>query len=485
MPYDPSLPAIEPSLPAAGDENQVMTHGLVDERPSSSIPIICVGPDAPESWRERLDDTGCRWIERTGFSAERDTHRLIPDPRGEIAAVVAGISGDGDPFALAQLATDLPAGVYHLVEETSPLTCETLSLGWALACYRFDRYRKLEPASAHLSLSPNCDRGAIRLMADAITQVRDLINTPGEDLTPTQLGEETAALAASYGARITQVSGDALLEHGFPAVHAVGRAAAHPPRLIDLVWGPEDAPAVTLVGKGVCFDSGGLDLKPASGMRLMKKDMGGAAHAIGLARLLMGSELPVRLRLIIPAVENAVSKASYRPGDVVSTRAGVSVEIENTDAEGRVILADALAAAGEDRPELIIDFATLTGAARVALGPDLPGLFCNRRAVAEGLREAGERVRDPIWELPLHAPYREFIESKVADVANAGSVPLAGAITAALFLERFVPTEVGWAHFDLMAWNLRSRPGRPEGGEALGLRAGFEYLRRRYSTPAQ
>ena len=310
--------------------------------------------------------------------------------------------------------------------------------------------------------------------------MRDLINTPAADLLPGGLYESARSLAARFGAECSSLAGDDLLANGYPAIHAVGRASADPPRLIDLRWGDPAAPRVTLAGKGVCFDTGGLDLKPASGMRLMKKDMGGAAHVLGLARLVMSAELPVRLRVLIPAVENAVAGNAYRPGDVLATRAGVTVEVDNTDAEGRIVLCDALTEAVREKPDALIDFATLTGAARIALGPDLPALFSNDDDLAGGLARCAEEVRDPLWRLPLHRPYDELLKSQVADVANAASSPQAGAITAALFLRRFVPDGTPWAHFDLMAWNARARPGRPVGGEAMALRATWAWLEGRY-----
>jgi leucyl aminopeptidase len=311
-------------------------------------------------------------------------------------------------------------------------------------------------------------------------RVRDLVNTPAEDMMPEHLAEAVRAMAHEFDARVREVVGDALLKRNFPAIHAVGRAASHAPRLIDLSWGATNHPRLTLVGKGVCFDSGGLDLKTTGGMRLMKKDMGGAAHAIGLAHMIMSAGLPVRLRLLVPAVENAVAGNAYRPGDVLASRKGLTIEIDNTDAEGRVILCDALAEAAGDSPELIIDFATLTGAARVALGTDLPAMFCNHDGVAKALAASALEVHDPLWRLPLHRPYRELIDSRIADIANSGTGPYGGAITAALFLQDFVPQSIPWVHFDLMAWNLRSRPGRPEGGEAMALRAVFDYLQNRY-----
>jgi leucyl aminopeptidase len=314
----------------------------------------------------------------------------------------------------------------------------------------------------------------------AITLVRDLINTPAEDMMPEHLAQAMITLAQAFNAHVEQVVGDSLLDQNFPTIHAVGRASTHPPRLLELRWGKESAPKLTLVGKGVCFDSGGLDLKAANNMRLMKKDMGGAAHVMGLAHRVMSTGLPVRLRVLVPTVENAVAGNAFRPGDVIRSRKGLTIEIDNTDAEGRLILCDALATGAADNPDLMIDFATLTGAARVALGTEIPVFFCNTDEVAAGLMATAETEHDPIWRLPLHAPYRELLDSKIADIANSAGAPYGGAITAALFLQEFVPAGIPWVHFDIMAWNTKSRPGRPEGGEAMGLRAVFRYLCQRF-----
>jgi len=311
--------------------------------------------------------------------------------------------------------------------------------------------------------------------------VRDLVNTPTEDLGPEQLADAVRALAAEHGADCREWVGDELLAANFPTIHAVGRASHRAPRLVQLTHGASDAPHLVLVGKGVCFDSGGLDIKSADGMRWMKKDMGGAAHAIALAGLVLAAKLPVRLTLLVPAVENSISGNAMRPGEVVVTRAGLSVEIDNTDAEGRLVLCDALALAAEQKPDLILDFATLTGAARVALGPDLPALFANRDEVANGLLAAAQATHDPLWRMPLWRPYLTMLDSSIADLANSGGSRHAGAITAALYLERFVPEAQPWAHLDVYSWNDGDKPGRPRGGEAQGLRAYFEFLRRRYA----
>ena len=325
------------------------------------------------------------------------------------------------------------------------------------------------------------DARSLRDRVRAIALVRDLVNMPATDMMPEHLDAAAKELAAEFGATHRSVVGDALLAERFPTIHAVGRASACAPRLIELGWGDPSHPEVVLIGKGVCFDSGGLDIKTADGMRYMKKDMGGAAHVLGIARLVMAEPLPVRLRVLIPAVENAISGNAFRPGDIIRTRKGLTVEVDNTDAEGRLVLCDAIALACERKPALIVDFATLTGAARSALGTDLPAMFCNDDKVAERLLDTSARVADPVWRMPLHQPYRKMLESRAADMLNSGRSPYAGAITAALFLESFVGSDVPWVHFDLMAWNVAASPGRPEGGEAMGLRAVHAYLTERFA----
>ncbi|NUR22295.1 leucyl aminopeptidase family protein, partial [Frateuria sp.] len=328
---------------------------------------------------------------------------------------------------------------------------------------------------------PAADLAALAPLVEATARVRDLVNTPTVDMGPEQLADAVKQLAKAHKAKLREWVGDELLKANFPTIHAVGRASHRAPRLVELSWGKGSDPKLVIVGKGVCFDTGGLDLKPSDGMRNMKKDMGGAAHAIALAGLVMQAQLPVRLTLLVPAVENAVAGNAMRPGEVITTRAGHTVEVDNTDAEGRLILCDAIAYGAEQQPDLLLDFATLTGAARVALGPDLPGLFANDDAAAEALLEAGRAVADPLWRLPLWRPYRKLLESSIADFANAGPSRHAGAITAALYLERFVPDGLSWLHLDTYAWNDADRPGRPRGGEAMGLRAAFAFLQGRYA----
>ena len=356
---------------------------------------------------------------------------------------------------------------------------DVAALGFGLACYRFERYKKRDRGLPTLVWPTGADKADVTRQLEATFLGRDLVNTPAEDMGPTALAEAARKLARQHGARCTVTVGDKLLEKNYPTIHTVGRAAADAPRLIDLRWGRPSDPKVTLVGKGVCFDSGGLDIKPAGGMLLMKKDMGGAAIVLGLAHAIMSAGLRVRLRVLVPAVENAISGNAFRPLDVIRTRKGITVEVGNTDAEGRLILCDALAEASSERPELLLDYATLTGAARVALGTELPALFSSSDAWADELIDAGREVHDPYWRMPLHRPYRRQLESRVADMSNVGG-SYGGAITAALFLAAFVDPEVAWSHVDVMAWNLDNQPGRPAGGEPMGLRAAYEALARRY-----
>jgi leucyl aminopeptidase len=419
-----------------------------------------------------------RWAQACGFEARAGTFCLLPDVSGNAARVLAGVDATAPQFALGAFPSLLPAGDYRLDNEL--LSATDAALGWALGAYRYSRYVAEPPAPPRLCL-PRTVLDQIAPLVEAICQVRDLINTPTEDLGPAQLCDAVRKLASGHRAKFREWNGDELLRAGFPTVHAVGRASTQIPRVAELRWGKASDPLLALVGKGVCFDSGGLSIKSADGMRWMKKDMGGAAHAIALARLVMAAKLPVRLLLIIPAVDNAISGNAFKPGEVIRTRAGVSVEVDNTDAEGRLILCDALAACAEEKPDLLIDFATLTGAARVALGPELPALFANDDASAEKLLAASRAQHDPLWRLPLWHPYRTMLASHVADLVNTGSSRHAGAITAALYLERFVPPSVPWLHVDVYAWNDSDRPGHPRGGEAQSLRAFFAFLRERYS----
>jgi len=446
--------------------------------PARSITLVDTAGLA--AWSAAAGERGRAAVAAAGFAAAAGEVVIVGGDAPGDWSVLAGATFPLDPWALAAAAEKLPAGTYRLAEGSPGAA----AFGWLMAQHRFDRYRAAKPAAPKVLLTRDAASiPATVAMAEATALVRDLVDTPAGDMDPAALAAAVEVEGARFGASVTVTTGDAL-EAGFPAVHAVGRAAACGPRLIELTWGERTHRKLTIVGKGVTFDSGGLDIKPASGMRLMKKDMGGAAHALALARLVMGANLPVRLRLIVPAVENAIAGNAFRPGDVLRTRAGISVEIGNTDAEGRLILADALTLAQEeaqdDGPEMIIDLATLTGAARVALGPDLPALFSHDDALAADILAGGIAAHDQLWRLPLWAPYREMIKSGIADIDNSGEGGFAGCITAALFLDRFIASGTAWAHIDLFAWNPAAKPGRPKGGAATGLRAVWTMIERRF-----
>jgi len=424
-------------------------------------------------WREQQFADIQAWLDSLSFTAAPGTAALLPGDLGASGAVL-GIDDPTDPYAYAHGPLLLPRNsLWQLANTLDTQAQASLHLGWGLSSYRFSRYRQRLPALALLAAQPDAETAAL---LTACLRVRDWINTPAEDMGPTHLEAIARELAAIYAAEIEVIADDDLLRRNFPAIHAVGRASHRPPRLIILRWGQVDAPHVALVGKGVCFDSGGLDIKPASGMRQMKKDMGGAAHVLALAGLVMAQSLPLRLSVAIPAVDNAIGPHAFRPGDIIRTRKGLGVEIDNTDAEGRLILGDALTWACEQNPDLVIDFATLTGAARIALGPDLPALFANDETLAQQCLDASMKVHDPLWRLPLWPAYRRYLSSSVADMANAGS-RMAGAITAALYLQHFINTKQRWAHIDVYAWNDHDRPGRPLGGESQGLRAVWQLLK--------
>ena len=437
---------------------------------SGATPVTAVAREAYDDWLKGQEAAVRDWIGRSGFRPQPGAFCLLPGEAGAVAQVLMVFDAEESIWSFAALPTTLPPGLYRLDQGLRPGLASRAALGWALGSYSFTRYKENPREYPRLVWPKSADRDQVSHTAEAIALVRDLINTPAGDMGPSHLAEAARALAKRHKAKCAVIVGDTLLKRNYPAVHAVGRAAADEPRLIDLRWGTR-GPKVTLVGKGVCFDTGGLDLKPAAGMKLMKKDMGGAAHVLGLASLIMAEKLPLRLRVLIPAVENAVSGNAFRPLDVLQTRKGLTVEVGNTDAEGRLILCDALTEADGEKPDLLLDFATLTGAARVALGPDLPAMFSNDDKLAGLILRHGAAEGDPVWRLPLFKGYRQGLESKVADLNNISNSPYGGAITAALFLETFVSPGTSWAHFDVMAWNVASRPGRPEGGEAMGLRA--------------
>ncbi|MEM6957864.1 MAG: leucyl aminopeptidase family protein [Myxococcota bacterium] len=423
------------------------------------------------------------FIKARGFETKAGHSIALPGRDGSVAAVLC-VAGDRvTPWSFASLARTLPRGRYRLLCEDRD-AAEAFSLGWALGQYAFDKYKAPRKKPRQLVMAEGARAERVLRLAEATFLVRDLVTTPANDLVPADLANAAKAVGDRYGAKTTIIKGKAL-ERDYPMVHAVGRASVHAPCYVDLRWGDADAPKVTLVGKGVIFDSGGLDLKPASAMLTMKKDMGGAAHAIALAGAIMDAKLPVRLRLLVPCVENAIGGNAFRPLDVLPTRKGLTVEIGNTDAEGRLILCDALADAADEAPDFIFDFATLTGAARVALGTELPALFCNDELLATEILAGGQNEYDALWRMPLHADYNRHLSSQVADVSNTSSTRFGGAITAALFLQRFVGPDQPWAHVDVMAYNSGSRAGRPKGGEAMGVRAAYAAIEARYGATAE
>jgi leucyl aminopeptidase len=454
---------------------------LQPDKGQPAVALQLIDKASLEPWLAGQPERVREAVRAQGFTGGEAQLAILPAERGNGWSALLGVANAAapGPWCLANAAERLPEGSYRIDGGAAG----DAALGWLLAQYRFDRY-KAEPAvkGPRILLSAEPARIAETvLIAQSACLVRDLVNLPASDLGPAELADAALKVADECGATLTVTSG-AQLAAGYPMIHAVGAAAAadRAPRLIELEWGDARHPRVAIVGKGVVFDSGGLDIKNAAGMRLMKKDMGGGAHALALAWLIMKSRLPVRLHMLVPAVENAISSAAFRPGDVLKSRKGLSVEVGNTDAEGRLVLGDALTRAAEDKPELIVDFATLTGAARVALGPDLPAMFANRDDLAADLVAAGEAVSDPLWRMPLWKPYKEMLSSDVADIGNASDAPLAGAITAALFLQEFVPVDTPWAHLDTFAWRGAAKAGRPKGGDALGLRAVWQMLKTRY-----
>jgi leucyl aminopeptidase len=445
---------------------------------AAAIPIWFVTAKTYPEVRKLIGSEACAFADAAGFEPKSGQHLLLPG-KAALGGVLFGLEGPTDvkdPFLPGRLPQVLPDGTYRFANE--PHDARLAALAFALGAYRFTRYRKTEARKVILELPQSLDRGDLQHIVEGVTLARDLINTPANDMGPAQLENAARKLAARHGATATSVVGDDLLARNFPLIHAVGRAAAGAPRLIDIAWGEASHPRITLVGKGVCFDTGGLDIKPDSGMLNMKKDMGGAATALALAHMIMTRGLKVRLRVLIPAVENSIAAASFRPRDIYTSRKGISVEIGNTDAEGRLILADALALADEDKPELIADFATLTGAARVALGPDVPPFFTDDDALAHELMKYAVAENDPLWRLPLWRPYEAMLDSKIADINNVGGGQ-GGAITAALFMRRFV-TVASWLHVDLFAWSPAAKPGRPEGGDCQAARALYALLAARY-----
>ncbi|HVX98803.1 MAG TPA: leucyl aminopeptidase family protein [Pseudorhodoplanes sp.] len=455
-------------------------HSAFASPDSTAIPIWFANGENWPALRDQLGATARNFAETAGFEPKPGRHLLLPAPDGAVAGVLFGIENETDSkdlFRPGLLADLLPSGTYRFAN--APHDSRLAALAFALAAYRYTRYRKNETPKARLVVPEGADVADLTRIADGVALARDLINTPSNDMGPAELEGAARALAARHGGTVTSITGDDLLEQNLPLVHAVGRASERAPRLIDLRWGPVKAPKVTLVGKGVCFDTGGLDIKPDSAMLLMKKDMGGAAMMLALAHMIMDRNLKVALRVLIPAVENSVSGAAFRPLDVYRSRKGVTVEVGNTDAEGRLVLADALALACEDDPELLIDAGTLTGAARVALGPDLPPFYSNDENLAGEIERHAASERDPVWRMPLWPPYDSMLDSKIADVNNVATGGFAGSIICALFLKRFVSAK-SWAHFDVYGWNPSAKPARPEGGECQAARALYAALAARY-----
>ena len=444
--------------------------------------IRALTPDMLAMWRDGLAGPHLAWMETTHFSAAAGEILLLPDSAGGLDGVLLGLGGVPDPFAVAALPAKLPEGVYRLDETAPDEVRDMAALAWAMGCYRFDIYKskKRETAWPQLVVPKTVDRARLERLNRAVYAARHLINTPAADMGPTHLQQVVQELADRHKAKLTVIEGDDLLHENYPMIHAVGRAAKDAPRLLDLSWGDKQAPKVTLIGKGVCFDTGGLNLKPGNYMDLMKKDMGGAALAIALADAVMDAGLPVRLRLMVGAVENAIGPDAFRPGDILDSRKGLRVEIGNTDAEGRLVLADMLTEADDENPDLMIDFATLTGAARVAMGPEVVPFYTHNEALAGSVHGLSQATHDPMWRLPLWAGYDGWLDSQIADVSHISASPMGGSITAALFLARFVEHCESWMHIDVYAWRLKAAAGRPVGGEAQTVRALYTYIEQTY-----
>ncbi len=440
-----------------------------------TLPIFAVTPAHIETGT--IDPVALDWARKAGFKADTGSVLLIPSNDGHLGGALFGLGRNPSeqPFLAGKLAKTLPVGEWHV--ETAPLTANRLALGFGLGSYRFDRYRSEKEPGPTLMIPQDADAADIKRQLAGVFLARDLINTPTNDMGPVQLESAFRALAAHYHAEVSVITGEALLQANFPLIHTVGRASADAPRLLEMRWGKKGHRKVTLVGKGVCFDTGGLDIKPSSSMLLMKKDMGGAANVLGLALMIMDARLKVDLRVLLPAVENSISANAFRPGDIYRSRKGLTVQIDNTDAEGRLVLADALAYADEDEPDLLIDMATLTGAARVALGPDLPPYFTDHEDLSDSIADSSIETDDPLWRLPLYKGYEKDVTARIADLTNAPSGGMAGAITAALFLKRFVSKTRKWAHFDIYGWAPSERPHTSIGGEAQAIRALYHHIR--------
>ena len=448
-----------------------MVDTLVKAGSQTPINIYPINQSNSKDWLKNQDKQVTQWLKNVGFNAAPGSYAFIPNSKGKLEKIIYVTPDKPNLWDWAKLPPSLPLGLYK-INSLKPSEAKLFALAWALETYSFNTYKKSE----HPKPKQVTPAGFEFDTASSIYLVRDLINTPANDMGPDNLSTSAKKICKSLGAEFRVTIGENLIKEGYPSIFAVGNSHHRSPRLIDIRWGERKYPKLTIVGKGVCFDTGGLNIKSTPNMALMKKDMGGAAHALGLAQMLILAKTKVRLRVLIPAVENSVSSKAMRPGDVIKTRKGLTIEISNTDAEGRVILADALTEASRENPEIIINFATLTGAARVALGAEIPALFSNNDPLAETIVSAGKKVSDPVWRMPLWHGYKSEIQGKVADLTNSPTSPLAGAITAALFLEEFVEPQIAWAHIDLMAWNIHPKPGRPVGGEAMSVRAIYEAL---------
>lgn len=457
-----------------------MSNCFINET-SQSIPIVAVIPESWSSWLAEQPKTIQQWLQSINFIAKPGSYSLLPGSTGQLQQILLIINDAADFWTFGLLPNVLPAGHYHIEAISKPKFLEQIALAWGLGAYEFNRYKKSTRSLAQLLITKK-QQSHLMIKLEAIYRVRNLINTPADDMDPAELVENVFEVGKKYHATVTQIVGADLLTANYPAIYTVGKASCHEPRLVDLRWGESKHPKITLVGKGVCFDSGGYNLKSSGNMLAMKKDMGGAANALGLAEMIMAHQLPICLRLLIPAVENLVSGNAYKPGDIIQTRHGLTVEVGNTDAEGRLILADALCEADSEGPELLIDFATLTGAARGAVGTEISAFFTDQEQLAQDIMQHGLQEQDPVWRLPLYKPYQKLLDSKFADLNNCGASPFAGAITAALFLRSFISAETVWLHFDFNAYNVNSRPGRPEGGEAMAILAVFSYLAHRYAA---
>jgi leucyl aminopeptidase len=448
---------------------------------SRSIAITVILPEQWLAWLAEQTETIQQWLLAINFIAKPGSYSLLPGNAGQLHQVLLIRNDESDFWTFGLLPNVLPEGHYHIEGIHNQKLLHLIALAWGLGAYEFTRYKTSIRPLAQLLIAKK-DNVELMIKLHAIYRVRDLINTPADDMGPAELVENVFEIGKKHNATVTQIIGDALLDANYPAIFTVGKASCREPRLVDLKWGDPTHPKITLVGKGVCFDSGGLNLKSSANMLAMKKDMGGAANTIGLAEMIMSYKLPVRLRLLIPAVDNLIAGNAYKPGDIIRTRHGLTVEVGNTDAEGRLILADALCEADSECPALLMDFATLTGAARGAVGTEISAFFTDQEQLAHDLIQHSQHVQDPVWRLPLYKPYQKLLESKFANLNNCGSSPFAGAITAALFLRSFISEETTWLHVDFNAYNVNTRPGRPEGGEAMAILAVFSYLSARYAN---